>query len=69
MARSTYRVGGMTCEHCVQAVEREVARLQGVSRVEVDLSAGTVAVDSDEPLDETVVRAAVDEAGYEFLPS
>jgi copper chaperone len=60
----TYRVTGMTCGHCVQAVTEELTRLPGVHDVRVDLSTGRVTVESDGqvPLDE--VRAAVDEAGY-----
>lgn len=60
----TYTVTGMTCAHCVQAVTDELLRLPGVHDVTVDLTSGSVTVESDGvvPLDE--VRAAVDEAGY-----
>ena len=62
-----YAVTGMTCGHCTAAVREEVAALDGVHDVEVDLVAGgtsTVTVTSDAPLDLAAVRAAVDEAGY-----
>lgn len=65
MTRTTYRVTGMTCEHCVRAVSSEVAHIDGVTDVQVDLSSGEVIVTSDAPLDAGDVRAAVDEAGYE----
>jgi copper chaperone len=61
---ATYTVEGMTCQHCVNAVTEEVAKLPGVQRVEVDLPTGAVTVTSDTPLDDAVMRAAVDEAGY-----
>lgn len=64
---TTYRVEGMSCEHCVQAVTAEVGGLEGVTAVDVDLAAGEVAVTSENPLDESTVRAAVDEAGYELV--
>jgi copper chaperone CopZ len=32
MISATYRVTGMTCEHCVRAVTEELARLDGVAR-------------------------------------
>jgi copper chaperone len=67
MTTATYRVSGMTCDHCVRAVTEEVGKLPGVANVEVDLASGTVTVSSDAPLDEGDVRAAVDEAGYEFV--
>ena len=64
---ATYSVTGMTCAHCVAAVTEEVARLDGVSAVEVDLNAGgdsRVTVTSAAPLPVEAVREAVDEAGY-----
>ena len=63
---TTYKVNGMTCEHCVKAVSTEVGALPGVSGVAVDLQTGKVAVTSTGPLVEDAVRAAVEEAGYEL---
>ena len=66
---TTYTVSGMTCDHCVAAVTEEVSKLDGVSRVDVDLVAGgesAVTVSSDSPLPEGDVRDAVDEAGYDL---
>jgi copper ion binding protein len=64
--RETYTVTGMTCDHCVRAVTTEVAALDGVSAVDVDLASGQVTVTSEAPLDRDAVLAAVDEAGYEL---
>lgn len=69
MTTTTYHVQGMTCGHCVNAVTQEVSRLTGVRTVDVDLASGTVSVSSDVPLDEALVGAAVDEAGYELVSS
>ena len=63
MTIRTYAVEGMTCEHCVQAITAEVTKVPGVSGVTVDLTGNTVAVTGD-AVDDTAVRAAVDEAGY-----
>jgi copper chaperone CopZ len=63
----TYRVTGMTCGHCVAAVTEEIEELDGVTDVSIDLVAGgttPVTVTSDRPLDDDVVSAAIDEAGY-----
>ncbi|MGK5742950.1 heavy-metal-associated domain-containing protein [Micromonospora sp. URMC 103] len=62
----TYAVTGMTCEHCVRAVTDELSTLPGVREVRVDLRHGTATVTSLGPLPDDVVRAAVDEAGYEL---
>jgi len=60
----TFAVTGMTCDHCVRAVTAEVAQIDGVTAVTVDLPTGRVSVDSDQPIDPAAVAAAVDEAGY-----
>lgn len=61
----TYPVTGMTCAHCVASVDSEIRTVPGVTDVRVDLAGGTVTVDSDRPLDDAAVAAAVDEAGYQ----
>lgn len=63
---TSYHVAGMTCDHCVQAVTGELAKLPGVTDVRVELATGVVTVASvgQLPLDE--VRMAVDEAGYDL---
>lgn len=66
MSTSTYNVAGMTCGHCVSAVTEEVGQVAGVTNVDVDLKAGTVTVTSEAPVDVELIRAAVDEAGYEL---
>lgn len=63
---TTYAVKGMSCQHCVDAVTGELSKVGSVDAVEVDLGAGTVTVTSEAPLDREVVRAAVDEAGYDL---
>jgi copper ion binding protein len=65
MTTSSYTVSGMTCGHCVAAVKSEVGRIAGVTDVAVDLETGRLAVTSDGPLDDALIREAVDEAGYE----
>ena len=66
---TTYQVTGMTCGHCVGSVTEELSKLPGVTDVSVALVAGgtsTVAVRSNEPLKQSAVAEAVDEAGYEL---
>lgn len=66
MSTSTYTVTGMTCGHCVQAVQSEIGKIDGVTGVDVDLASGRVTVDSAAPVPAEAVAAAVDEAGYEL---
>ena len=64
MSTTTYTVTGMTCGHCVRSVTEEVTALPGVADVDVDLATGALTVHSTTPVDDDVVRAAVEEAGY-----
>ncbi|MFI7360302.1 heavy-metal-associated domain-containing protein [Streptomyces avidinii] len=63
---TVYRVTGMTCGHCEGAVTTEISALPGVSTVKAAAATGEVTVVSAAPLADEDVRAAVDEAGYEF---
>lgn len=65
---STYTVNGMTCGHCVRSVTEEVGKIEGVTKVDVDLASGRVTVQSEGPVDDTAFADAVDEAGYEVAP-
>jgi copper chaperone len=66
MTSATYTVSGMTCGHCVGSVQSEVGKIAGVTAVEVELATGKVTVTANEPIDEALVRDAVEEAGYEL---
>jgi copper chaperone len=52
----------MTCGHCVATVQRTVAQLDPQARVEVDLSAHRVKVDT--LASEEQLRLALEEEGY-----
>jgi copper chaperone len=70
MTTTTYLVDGMTCDHCVHAVTTELSSLEGVAQVSIDLRPGAgslVEVTSGAPIELEVVRAAVDEAGYDLV--
>ncbi len=60
----TYRVDGMSCEHCRTAVTAEVTQVDGVDAVDVDLDAKLVRVHGA-GVEQAAVVAAIDEAGYD----
>lgn len=69
---TTYRVSGMTCDHCVGAVTGELSNVPGVTDVHIDLvpdGESAVTVRSADPLDTAAVAEAVDEAGYQLVGS
>lgn len=64
MSTATFTVTGMTCGHCVGSVTKEVSKLSGVTKVDVDLATGSVTVESNSPIDPGAFAIAVDEAGF-----
>ena len=66
MAATTtqFQVTGMTCGHCEMSVREEVSEISGVKGVEVSHETGLLSVSSEQPVDESAVLAAVEEAGY-----
>jgi copper chaperone len=66
MAKVTLKVSGMSCGHCVKAIEGSVGELEGVDKVAVDLSAGEVTVEYNESvvtLDK--IKETIDDQGYD----
>lgn len=61
-----FKVSGMSCGHCVRATQA-IQALEQTARVEVDLAAGMVRVESD--LDATQIQAAIRDEGYEVEPA
>jgi copper chaperone CopZ len=64
MSDVTYRVPGMSCDHCEQAVSQELLAVEGVESVDVDLESKLVVVRGT-GFDDGQLRAAIEEAGYE----
>jgi copper chaperone len=72
MITSELFVSGMHCGHCVSSVTEELSAIDGVRDVSISLNVGgasAVTVESDAPLDDADVRAAIDEAGYALVPT
>lgn len=68
MEELRYNVPGISCAHCGQAISGEVRKVEGVSAVAVDVPAKTVFVRGS-AVDDSSVRAAIVEAGYEATSS
>ncbi len=61
-----FPVAGMTCGSCVSRITRAVRRLDGVTKVDVDLRGETATVRREPALvSNAALAAAVAEAGYE----
>ncbi len=60
-------VEGMSCSHCVKAVETEIEKISGVKGVKVDLKTRTVTVNHDGSVGADALAQAVEEAGFTLL--
>ncbi|MEC1180779.1 copper chaperone CopZ [Metasolibacillus meyeri] len=66
MQNVTLNVQGMSCGHCVKAVEGSVGELAGVEQVTVNLEAATVAVAFDEAqVTVEKIKETIDDQGYD----
>lgn len=68
MEQTTLNVQGMSCGHCVKAVEGSVGKLEGVESVAVSLENSQVEVKYDGAkvtIDE--IKEAIDDQGYDVV--
>lgn len=59
------RIGGMSCAHCTAAVEQALLAIEGVTRAVADLERQRARVWLEKSVEDAVLLAAVEEAGYE----
>jgi len=67
MEEKTLKVNGMSCEHCVKAVNNALCEITGVTDIAVSLEKGTVSFKHDParaPLE--TIKAAITGEGYEI---
>ena len=69
MSTTTFLVPGMTCGHCTSAVTDELSKINGVTKVAVDLESKKVKIESDVAVDWQIIVDAIDEAGFEAVVS
>lgn len=68
MMKEILKVEGMSCNHCVNAVETNVGELAGVSEVNVNLDAGDVAVEFDQgTVTLAQIKEAIEDQGFDVI--
>ncbi len=60
------KIEGMTCQHCVMAVEKALNAIDGVGSVEVSLEKNEASFDEEKPIDMDVVKEKIEKAGYKI---
>lgn len=69
MSKLTVTVEGMTCEHCERTVERALKEVGGVISAKANRQQGIVEIRTEGEYvpDPAALKAAVDDAGYNFV--
>ena len=62
--KTTYLISGMTCNHCVANVDKNVKSLEGVTDAQVDLQSGKVEVIGN--VSDEKVASLIDSLGYTY---
>lgn len=66
--KKTFKVDGMSCEHCKKRVETALLDLDGVDEAIVSLEKGTADVEYNQAVvSETAMTAAIEDAGYDVV--
>ena len=60
-----YKIKGMMCAHCQANVEKNLAAIEGVKSVKVDLKSGVAYVEGD--VAREVIIAKIEQLGYEYI--
>ncbi|HYE81719.1 MAG TPA: copper ion binding protein [Clostridia bacterium] len=60
-------IEGMSCGHCVKHVEGALGEIGGVKKVDVDLKSKHAIVELEHDVEDSVFKAAIEEAGYEVV--
>lgn len=62
---ATIKISGMRCGHCVGAVTNALASIKGISDVTVDLEKSQATFTESEPIDASIIKAAITKLGFE----
>nr|MBP3283495.1 heavy metal translocating P-type ATPase [Treponema sp.] len=59
-------VKGMMCGHCEMHVKKALEAVDGITSATASHEKSEVAIETSKPVDESLIKAAVEEAGYEY---
>lgn len=66
MKTQELKIEGMTCGHCVMSVQKELAKLAGVTVEKVEIGSAKVQFDETK-VNPAMLANAVEEAGYRVV--
>ncbi|MDR2069004.1 MAG: cation transporter [Spirochaetaceae bacterium] len=65
--KTTLKIEGMSCDHCVRYVTGALQEIPGVKTAEVSLTDKNAVVDHEDTVTLEAMKSAVVEAGYEVV--
>ena len=63
--KKEFKIDGMSCQHCVMAVQKSLSKLK-LKEYEVKIGSANVEYDERETSEEMIIKA-IDDAGYKVL--
>jgi len=63
----TMKIEGMMCPHCEARVKKTLEALEGVAEAVVSHTAGTAVVTLSAPIENDVLKKAIEDQGYPVL--
>jgi copper chaperone len=64
--KEVLKVEGMSCNHCVNSIEKSVGSLSGVSAVKVDLANNEVSVEFEQEETLQQIKETIEDQGYDI---
>ena len=60
-------IEGMMCHHCEAHVKKALEKIEGVVCAEANFETGLVKLEVSAPVDEALIKAAIENADYEYV--
>lgn len=65
--KRTIKIGGMGCEHCEEALSKELIEIENVDDVKCSYKDGTAILTLSGDVSDDILCDVIENAGYEFL--
>jgi len=65
--KKTIIIEGMSCGHCEMHTKKELEKIDDIISAEADADQGQAVVEMEKEVAEAKLKAAVEEAGYEYI--
>ena len=65
--KTILHIGGMSCANCVRHTKEALESVAGVKSAEVSMENNSAAVEHEDKVNPAILKAAVEEAGYEII--